>query len=253
MLESKYINGEEAPIYDNKISELIEDCDGPGGGKTMRIGIRNESGKIYRVIASTGLGSFMSITSSLGKIGLVDELYDIETTKDGFDCIFFASDELIQQSACERLDSKATIMNELDAAKASLDGLPETERASLVQSRLGQGSFRSNLVEYWNGCAVTDCSFIPLLKASHIKPWAVSDNLERLDHFNGLLLSPNLDAAFDVGLISFDGNGKIIISRSLNASDAYSLRITQKLKIRPKMLNEKHQRYLEYHRLNVFR
>lgn len=36
MLESKYINGEEAAIYDNKISELIEDCDGPGGGKTMR-------------------------------------------------------------------------------------------------------------------------------------------------------------------------------------------------------------------------
>jgi 5-methylcytosine-specific restriction protein A len=51
-----------------------------------------------------------------------------------------------------------------------------------------------------------------LLKASHIKPWRDSDNAERLDIYNGLLLIPNLDSAFDKGYISFDDGGKIIIS-----------------------------------------
>ena len=61
--------------------------------------------------------------------------------------------------------------------------------------------FRTALTSYWGGkCCVSGLSMEPLLRASHIKPWAVCDlDRERLDVFNGLLLIPNLDALFDAG------------------------------------------------------
>ena len=57
-------------------------------------------------------------------------------------------------------------------------------------------------MEYWDSkCAVTGLAIPELLKASHIKPWKDSTDEERLDIFNGLLLAPHLDAAFDRGFI----------------------------------------------------
>ncbi|MGH8783212.1 HNH endonuclease [Paraburkholderia sp.] len=42
-----------------------------------------------------------------------------------------------------------------------------------------------------------------LLIASHIKPWRESDNEERLDGMNGLLLATHADRLFDRYLMSF--------------------------------------------------
>jgi predicted restriction endonuclease len=79
----------------------------------------------------------------------------------------------------------------------------ETERLALVRARLGQGPFRTRLVERWGGrCPVTGCSQEQALRASHMKPWRCSTNQERLDSANGLLLTANLDALFDRFLIS---------------------------------------------------
>ena len=55
-----------------------------------------------------------------------------------------------------------------------------------------------------------------VLIASHIKPWKDSDENERLDIDNGLLLCPNHDKAFDRGYISFDDNGLIITTIQYN-------------------------------------
>jgi len=93
---------------------------------------------------------------------------------------------------------------EIDKTKAVLDKLniPETEKDALIKSRVGQGRFRTEQKIYWkNHCAVTGCTLIDLLKASHIKPWRDGSNEERLDKYNGLLLVPNLDSAFDKGYI----------------------------------------------------
>ena len=73
----------------------------------------------------------------------------------------------------------------------------ETEKSNLVKSRIGQGIFRQKLASYWNSCAITGFKDMSLLVASHIKPWRASTNSERLDPFNGFLLTPNLDKAFD--------------------------------------------------------
>ena len=145
----------------------------------------------------------------------------------------------------------ANPIQDLDEFEATYKELPETEREAIVQSRVGQGEFRNKLIRYWKGCAVTECEHLGLLRASHIKPWRSSDNIERLDVFNGLLLIPNLDSAFDNGLISFDNDGKLIISALLTSKDRNKLSIHPEMCIRK--LDARHVKYLEYHRQNVFK
>jgi len=54
----------------------------------MLIGVRNEDGEIYRLIGATKVNSFMNAVEELFDLGLVDELQDIEETRDGCDAIF---------------------------------------------------------------------------------------------------------------------------------------------------------------------
>lgn len=126
--------------------------------------------------------------------------------------------------------------------------ITETEKRNLVLSRIGQGNFRIQLIDYWKSCAVTGFREIPLLIASHIKPWRNSSNFERLDANNGLLLTPNLDKVFDLGLISFDDYGKIIISEFLNNYQPFGINEFMKIKIA-----DEHRVYLEFHRLNLLK
>ncbi len=46
-------------------------------------------------------------------------------------------------------------------------------------------------------------------------PWSEATEEERLDPNNGILLSPLYDALFDRHLISFDDNGKILVSERI--------------------------------------
>ena len=95
--------------------------------------------------------------------------------------------------------------------------LKPTTREALVQARLGQGKFRSDLVSLWEKgeiCALTGIDAPELLTASHIKPWRDSDDMERLDPCNGLLLVAHVDRAFDRNLLSFrkERSGRFITS-----------------------------------------
>ena len=95
-------------------------------------------------------------------------------------------------------------------------GLSETERDALVSARVGQGAFRSRVLARWEGrCAVTDSSTLEAIRASHIKPWRLATNEERLDPANGLPLVATLDALFDAGLIAFGGDGAMVVSERL--------------------------------------
>ena len=121
----------------------------------------------------------------------------------------------------------------------------------LTKQRIGQEKFRQALISYWDGeCAVTSCSDLRILTSSHIKPWRVcSIDNEWLNPFNGILLSPNLDSLFDAGLISFDDDGMIIISQSLDREDASKLGVNSKMRL--KRIDERHKPFLEYHRRNI--
>lgn len=127
--------------------------------------------------------------------------------------------------------------------------LTETEKQQLVKARIGQGAFRDSLIAHWRKCCVTGCDYVPVLRASHIKPWRDSSNEERLDKFNGLLLSPNLDALFDKGLISFTNSGEVLISQLLSVSTRQALGCCSDAKV---ALKSEHAKYMAWHRENVF-
>jgi len=137
----------------------------------------------------------------------------------------------------------------------SFDGtaLKEKETTIVAAARIGQGTFRRDLLILWdNSCSVTECNNKDFLIASHIKPWAVcNQNNEWINPYNGLLLTPNLDKAFDQGFISFENNGNIIISSTLSESDRNTLNITSTLKLR-KVFDDCLP-FLEYHRTYIFR
>jgi HNH endonuclease len=126
-----------------------------------------------------------------------------------------------------------------------------TSKQATVVARVGQDKFREKVIKYWKTCAVTGCSVTSLLKSSHVKPWAVSDALERLDAFNGILLIPNLDSLFDAGLISFTDGGAVLIAPELSEGACQSLGVTPAMRLRK--VNTAHLPYLRYHREQVYR
>lgn len=125
--------------------------------------------------------------------------------------------------------------------------IPETEKKTFINARIGQGKFRDELYDYWGGCSVTKFSQKRLLVASHIKPWKVSTNQERLDTYNGLLLIPNLDKVFDLGFVTFEPSGRIRISDALEMPEVLGIESAQKVS-----LADRHQDYMAYHREKRF-
>lgn len=119
----------------------------------------------------------------------------------------------------------------------------------MINARRGQGQFREDLIRIWDGaCSVTGLDCPAVLRASHIKPWSISTNKERLDPYNGLLLSANIDALFDKGLITFDGSGQMHISSHITDEHREMLGLPKPLRFVPKELGT----YLAYHREDVF-
>jgi hypothetical protein len=128
-----------------------------------------------------------------------------------------------------------------------------TEAERLVVQRIGQTLFRDALIDFWQGrCAVTGLDVVPLLRASHIKPWAsCGSDAERLDVFNGLLLAPHLDALFDGGWISFADGGQMLVSEALSESARNKLGFVAWMGLAH--ASEAHRPYLGYHREFVFK
>ncbi|MDD5890498.1 MAG: HNH endonuclease signature motif containing protein, partial [Ruminococcus sp.] len=100
-------------------------------------------------------------------------------------------------------------------------------------------------------CIITGITNTKLLIASHIKPWSVSNNYERLSENNGLLLSPTYDKLFDLGLITFDKKSKIKISGLLGKQDKEILNIDTKKEYDLK-LNKEGILNMEYHNDVIF-
>lgn len=122
-----------------------------------------------------------------------------------------------------------------------------TVREALVMARIGQGKFRADLINRWGGrCALTGLQNVNLMVASHINSWALSDNIERLDVENGLLLAPHIDRLFDQGLISFSDNGALRISPTLNGEDRVIFGLDRFTKI--DALSKRNRTYLVRHR-----
>ena len=130
--------------------------------------------------------------------------------------------------------------------------LTDTEKQIIIKARKGQGIYRNKLLrKYDSKCIVTGVDNSNLLIASHIKPWRICNNDERIDVENGLILCPNVDRLFDYGLITFKNDGQMIISSYVSEQNIRRLNISSERKVDLKASNRL-LRYLEYHRDILF-
>lgn len=165
------------------------------------------------------------------------------------------------ESAVEFEFARTLQRNDLDLRKIGEDKLeqflllaplPETERSALIAARRGQGRFREGVSYVEPACRFTGVTNPKLLVASHIQPWhRCQTNEERLDPFNGLMLTPTYDRLFDRGFITFGSGSELIISHDLPREDM------QKIRMDPEFdtgsFRTTQLKYLEYHREHVFK
>jgi hypothetical protein len=150
-----------------------------------------------------------------------------------------------------RIDELADQIEDDMAEQEILGSLRQpTEKDQLVKARQGQGVFRQRVMSVEGKCRVTGVADERFLIASHIKPWKVSDDKERLDGENGLLLAPHIDRLFDKGWVSFTEDGQLLVTDE-------ALKVLRAWHINPDInvghFSQKQCQFLSHHRQHVFR
>ncbi|MDC0431294.1 HNH endonuclease [Paracoccaceae bacterium] len=191
---------------------------------------------------------------ALDHAGVIEELGLPQSTIDGPGLGRYAFDNLnLLYEVLPRIYQLAVSLPDAPLAEFKLKtkDLPQnTETERWVVQRVGQNLFRDILLAYWQGgCPITGITDLALLRASHIKPWKDCDtDDDRLDCYNGLLLSSLWDAAFDAGLVSFDDNGSVIFSPKIS----HEARSALGEPIGNLDLNTKHKTFMVWHRAKVY-
>lgn len=125
------------------------------------------------------------------------------------------------------------------------------QRAS--RQRDGQAQYRKNLLEQCPYCPFTMIGDDRLLIASHIKPWAASSDAEKVDPYNGYMLSPLYDRLFDRGYITITEGRRVVLSELLSAHTWSKINLKNNAFIQAIPMDEKRKEYLKYHNKYVFK
>ena len=126
-----------------------------------------------------------------------------------------------------------------------------------VKVRTNQSFFRSAVLSSYDfKCCLTNIDIPGLLIASHIIPWS-KDKKNRLNPRNGLCLNNLHDKAFDSGLITFDGDFRLVLSNELKGSNSdnvktYFHQLEGKALMLPKKFRPD-ENFLIYHNENIFK
>jgi putative restriction endonuclease len=90
-----------------------------------------------------------------------------------------------------------------------------SERVVTGKQRLHQAFFRDAVISSYNTrCCVTELPIPECLVAGHIIPWGV-DERRRADPTNGVCLSATFDRLFDCGLITFNHDLTVCVSKQV--------------------------------------
>lgn len=158
------------------------------------------------------------------------------------------------------IDYKSDIVNyEMKSEKEQEERISKDKnlsskvKDSLIKSRIGQGDYRRKLLEECNCCPFTKVTDERLLVASHIKPWALADDKEKVDPKNGFMFTPTFDRLFDRGFISFEDDKTLMVSPWISPMNQKRLGIYNGKIIRDLPLDEKRMEYLKFHREHIFK
>lgn len=155
----------------------------------------------------------------------------------------------------------AEIKNRMEISQPEMNETSEMpsggERAASRKERIGQAFFRRAILSAYNSAyCITGINIPALLRASHIKPWAKSNDInEKTNPQNGLLLNALHDVAFDKGLITISVDYRVVVSPLLlNAGEKnnfYFLKYDgQKITLPTKFLPARE--FIEYHNKEIF-
>ncbi len=136
--------------------------------------------------------------------------------------------------------------------------MPEEKKKDKIaqeirKAREGQGKYRELLLEQCRFCPFTMISDERLLIASHIKPWAASTDGEKIDPFNGYILSPLFDKLFDRGFITFTSERHIILSEFISPYTWKQINLKNDVFIKALPMDDKRIEYLKFHHESVFK
>ena len=133
------------------------------------------------------------------------------------------------------------------------DKKEEEKSKSIRQAREGQGKYREQLLEQCHFCPITMISDERLLIASHIKPWAASNDQEKIDPYNGYMLTPMIDKLFDRGFITFTENRHIVLSEFISPHTWKLIGLKNDTFYNAIPMDEKRIEYLNFHHQSVFK
>jgi len=139
------------------------------------------------------------------------------------------------------------------ADKSKKEKKEDAKKQEISKARVGQGKYRELLLEQCHFCPITMISDERLLIASHIKPWAASSDDEKIDPYNGYMLSPMYDKLFDRGFITFTENRHIILSEFISSFTWKQIGIRNDTFINALPIDDKRIEYLKFHHENVFK
>lgn len=204
----------------------------------------------YSPLQERGKGNMFYLTevpqgmaeALLGLIGLEGEA----RRQEALNLDHLREDAAVYQAGKEELmaDWDKVIDQEIDEDP----GLNPTEKKEMKNSRIGQGLFKRRVSLIEKSCRITKVGNIDHLIGSHIKPWKVSNNRERLDGENGLLLTPSIDHLFGNGYISFKNDGGLIVSVRADQASLVKMGVPLANDLNVGGFSKKQSEYLEYHR-----
>lgn len=231
MLENRSIRpkdhiAEIRPLLANKYAPLTKDGNGLQG--------------IYLTTISYELADFL--LRAVGEIG--NQIRDISVAIEA---------NLVKENPAVEADI-IEWENRIESKISTDLTLGQTMREQLIKARVGQGDFRKNVKEVEKRCRITGVERNEHLVASHIRPWRDCDSAEqRLDGENGLLLTPTVDHLFDKGFISFEDNGRLIISPVTDLKSLARMHIATKEPLFVGEFSEIQRRNLNFHREHILR
>lgn len=126
-------------------------------------------------------------------------------------------------------------------------------RYEISRAREGQGKYREQLLGQYHFCPFTMIYDERLLIASHIKPWAASNNKEKVDPYNGYMLSPMYDKLFDRGFITFTKKRHVILSECISPDTWKKIGLKNDTFIKTLPMDDKRIEYLTFHHQSVFK
>ena len=128
-----------------------------------------------------------------------------------------------------------------------------SRESEIRRARQGQGVYREKLLSECPFCPITMINDERLLIASHIKPWAIATDSEKLDPKNGFMLSPLYDKLFDRGLMTFSEERRIVLSNWISPKNKERLGVKDGQFVQMLPLDDARQSYMEFHRTSVFK